>query len=501
MVSNVATIGPPGLQPIHMIIKNARITKIAILLLLVGCANAAPPAMTQILVKPKASMSEQALNAILTFRGASQKGSVPAIGVRVIEVPAVAAEHLLQALQRNADVEYAEPDYTAEAFGTANDPYFVQGSQWHLAKIQAPAAWDVTTGDSTIVVAVVDSGVTASHPDLAGKLLAGYDFVANDSDPTDENGHGTAVAGVVAPASNNLVGIAGVAWANPILPVRVLDAAGSGSYSAICNGITYAADRGARIINMSLGGTASSAALQDAINYAWGKRCVLIAAAGNSGTDIASYPAACNNVIAVSATDSADVRPTWSNFGNYVDVAAPGVDILSAYGADQYAAWNGTSFSSPVTSGVAALMASANPSLTNVQLVDLLLKNSDDIGAVGYDTYYGNGRVNASRAVTAARALVSTIDTIAPVATVISPTEGTIVRSPSQRIDVKGTDNVAVTRLELYVDGKLLGSSNTATASFTWNTRKAAPGLHQIQAYAYDAAGNAGASAITTVRK
>ena len=499
MVSVVATIGLPTLKPIHMISKNVLFSRLAILPLLVLCAKAAPPAMTQILVKPKASMSEAALNAILTFRGASQNGSVPAIGVRVIEVPAVAAEHLLTALQRNADVEYAEPDYTAEAFGTANDPYFVQGSQWHLTKIQAPAAWDVTTGDSNIVVAVVDSGVTASHPDLAGKLLAGYDFVANDSDPTDENGHGTAVAGVVAPASNNLLGIAGVAWANPILPVRVLDAAGSGNYSAICNGITYAADRGARII--SLGGTASSAALQDAINYAWGKKCILIAAAGNNGNDIASYPAACNNVVAVSATDSADVRPTWSNFGNYVDVAAPGVDILSLYGANQYAAWNGTSFSSPVTSGVAALMASANPNLTNVQLVDLLLKNSDDIGTAGYDTYYGNGRVNASRAVAAAKALVSTIDTVAPVATVISPTEGSIVRSPSQRIDVRGTDNVAVTRLELYVDGKLIGSSNTATASFTWNTRKAASGLHQIQAYAYDAAGNAGASAITTVRK
>lgn len=481
--------------------RNFTIALVAALSSSAASLKGAPPEMIQILIKPKASMSEAALNAILTFRGASQKGSVPAIGVRIIEVPAAAAEHLLAALQRNADVEYAEPDYTAEALGTANDPYFTQGSQWHLAKIQAPAAWDVTTGDSNIVVAVVDSGVTASHPDLAGKVLAGYDFVANDNDATDENGHGTAVAGVVAPASNNGLGIAGVTWANPILPVRVLNAAGSGSYSAICNGITYAADRGARIINLSLGGTASSAALQDAINYAWNKRCVIIAAAGNSGNNTASYPAACNNVVAVSATDPADVRPSWSNFGNYVDVAAPGVDILSLHGAAQYAAYNGTSFSSPVTSGVAALMASANPNLTNVQLVDLLLKNSDDIGTAGYDVYYGNGRVNANRAVIAAKALVSTIDTIAPVASVTSPAEGSLVRSPSQQIDVMGTDNVAVIRLELYVDGKLIGSSSTSTASFTWNTRKVAPGLHQIQAYAYDAAGNAGASAITTVRK
>lgn len=479
----------------------SRALAVALCSLSMLAANAAPPEMVQVLLKPKPSMSEAALNAILTFRGAAQKGTIPAIGVRIIEVPAAAAAQLLAALQQNKDVDYAEPDYTAEAVGTANDPYYTQGSEWHLAKIQAPAAWDTTTGDSNIIVAVVDSGVRASHPDLAGKVLAGYDFVANDNDPTDENGHGTAVSGTIAPASNNLLGVAGVAWGNPILPVRVLDANGSGTYSAISNGIIYAADHGAKIINMSLGGTSSSSTLQDAVNYAWNKKCVLIAAAGNNGNDITFYPAACNNVVSVSATDPTDVRPTWSNYGSYVDVSAPGVDILTLYGADQYAAWSGTSFSSPVTSGVVALMASANPALSNTQLVDLLLKNSDDIGTVGYDIYYGNGRVNANRAVAAAKALVVTIDTIAPLASITSPTDGSVVRSPSQRIDATGTDNVAVTRLEVYVDGKLLGSSTTSPASFNWNTRRVAAGSHKIQAFAYDAAGNVGASGIVTVLK
>jgi subtilisin family serine protease len=133
---------------------------------------------------------------------------------------------------------------------------------------------------------------------------------------------------------------------------------------------------------------------------------VLVAAAGNNGSNVAFYPAACTNVVAVSATNVSDTRPTWSNFESYVDVSAPGVDILSVYGVDQYAAWNGTSFSSPVASGVVALMAAANSTLTNVQLVDILIKNSDDIGTAGYDVYYGNGRVNASRAVTAAKNFV-----------------------------------------------------------------------------------------------
>ncbi len=310
-------------------------------------------------------------------------------------------------LERDANIEYVEPDFIAQALGTSNDPYFVQGSQWHLSKIQAPTAWDTTTGSSTQPVAVIDTGVRASHPDLVGKVLVGYDFVANDNDANDENGHGTAVAGTVSPASNNQVGVCGVAWSNPILPVRVLDANGSGNYSAIANGIIYAADLGAKVINLSLGGTSSSRALQDAVTYAWNKQCVLVAAAGNNGSNVAFYPAACTNVVAVSATNVSDTRPTWSNFGSYVDVSAPGVDILSVFGNDQYAAWNGTSFSSPVASGVVALMAAANSTLTNVQLVDLLIKNSDDIGALGKDVYYGNGRVNANRAVTAAKNFVA----------------------------------------------------------------------------------------------
>jgi subtilisin family serine protease len=363
----------------------------------------------QLIVKMKPSMPEAVFKGKLNARGATQRSEIRGIAARVIRAPKASADLLKGELARDANIEYVEPDFIAQALGTSNDPYFVQGSQWHLSKIQAPTAWDTTTGSSTQVVAVIDSGVRASHPDLVGKVLVGYDFVANDNDANDENGHGTGVAGTLSPRSNNQIGVCGVAWANPILPVRVLDANGSGNYSAIANGIIYAADRGAKVINLSLGGTSSSRALQDAINYAWNKQCVIVAAAGNNGSNVAFYPAACTNVVAVSATNASDTRPTWSNFGSYVDISAPGVDILSVYGTDQYAAWNGTSFSSPVASGVVALMAAANSTLTNVQLVDLLIKNSDDIGALGKDVYYGSGRVNANRAVTAAKNFVPPI--------------------------------------------------------------------------------------------
>jgi len=363
----------------------------------------------QLIVKMKPSMPEAVFKGKLNARGATQRSEIRGIAARVIRAPKASADLLKGELARDANIEYVEPDFIAQALGTSNDPYFVQGSQWHLSKIQAPTAWDTTTGSSTQVVAVIDSGVRASHPDLVGKVLVGYDFVANDNDANDENGHGTGVAGTLSPRSNNQIGVCGVAWANPILPVRVLDANGSGNYSAIANGIIYAADRGAKVINLSLGGTSSSRALQDAINYAWNKQCVIVAAAGNNGSNVAFYPAACTNVVAVSATNASDTRPTWSNFGSYVDISAPGVDILSVYGTDQYAAWNGTSFSSPVASGVVALMAAANSTLTNVQLVDLLIKNSDDIGPLGKDVYYGSGRVNANRAVTAAKNFVPPI--------------------------------------------------------------------------------------------
>jgi len=360
----------------------------------------------QLIVKMKPSMPEAVFKGKLNARGATQRSEIRGIAARVIRAPKASADLLKGELARDANIEYVEPDFIAQALGTSNDPYFVQGSQWHLSKIQAPTAWDTTTGSSTQVVAVIDSGVRASHPDLVGKVMVGYDFVANDNDANDENGHGTGVAGTLSPRSNNQIGVCGVAWANPILPVRVLDANGSGNYSAIANGIIYAADRGAKVINLSLGGTSSSRALQDAINYAWNKQCVIVAAAGNNGSNVAFYPAACTNVVAVSATNASDTRPTWSNFGSYVDISAPGVDILSVYGTDQYAAWNGTSFSSPVASGVVALMAAANSTLTNVLLVDLLIKNSDDVGALGKDVYYGSGRVNANRAVTAAKNFV-----------------------------------------------------------------------------------------------
>jgi thermitase len=226
-------------------------------------AEAAPPANNelQLLIKPKASMGEAALHALVNAQGGREQNRIAALDVRVIRVPAHAAAKLMTALQRHKDVEYAEPDHLARMVLSANDPSFTGGGQWSLAKIEAPTAWDTTVGSSSVIVAVVDSGVSVSHPDLSGKVLQGYDFFNGDADSTDDNGHGTAVAGITAASTNNGIGMAGVSWNSMILPVKVLGADGSGSYSAMANGIIWAADNGARIINLSLGGTSSSRAL------------------------------------------------------------------------------------------------------------------------------------------------------------------------------------------------------------------------------------------------
>ena len=452
----------------------------------------------RVLVKPSAQANENSMRASLRAAGAREVGSIAQLGVRILEVPEAAEERVVAALAHNPNFEFAEPDYVAEAVVTPNDTYY-SSNQWHLPKIGAPAAWDVTTGAAAVKIAVVDSGVQANHPDLGGRVLAGYDFINNDADPSDDNGHGTAVAGVAAATGNNGSGVAGVAWNVAILPVKVLGADNTGSYSAIASGINYAADQGARIINLSLGGTTSSRTLQSAVTYAWNKGCVLVAAAGNNGSSAAFYPAAYTQVVAVSALSAGDVLPTWSNYGNYVDISAPGENITTTAAGGGYITMSGTSFASPLVTGAAALALSVDPSLTNTAVVSLLTSKSDDLGAAGYDIYYGAGRLNAAKVAAGA---VKVPDATAPATAVTNPKNGaSIATAKSVAVAVASSDNVGVTKSELYINGKLVASSASGNLSYAWNTSKLARGQYQLQSKAYDAAGNAAASAVVTVTR
>jgi subtilisin family serine protease len=250
-------------------------------------------------------------------------------------------------------------------------------------------------------VAVVDTGVDYNHEDLYGRVIKGYDFVNSDSDPMDDQGHGTHCAGIIGATLNNGVGIAGLAQVS-IMAVKVLDYQGSGYYSWIANGIKYAVDNGADVISMSLGGPSDSTTMKDACDYAWSKGVLVVAAAGNDYGGPVSYPAKYDSVMAVSAIDSSNLLASYSNVGPEIEVCAPGSSVLSCYPGDQYKSMSGTSMACPHVAGVAGLVFSENQYLSNNDVRNILCDTATDLGSSGFDTSYGYGKVNAQAAVNAA---------------------------------------------------------------------------------------------------
>ena len=362
-------------------------------------------------------------------------------------------------------VAFVEPDAIAHAAFVPNDAYVSSGGEWHLAKIQATAAWDMTTGTTNAIVAVLDSGVNAAHPDLQGKILPGYNVIWDTTDTADDFGHGTAVAGTVAAAGNNSIGVAGVAYGCSILPLKVVNSQGFATYSDIARGIKLAVDYGARVINLSIAGDSPSETLQSAVDYAWSNNVVVAAAAGNSANDTLQYPAACRHVVAVSATASDDSLASFSSYGSYVSLSAPGDNIWTTMRdlATPYGSWRGTSFSSPIVAGVAALVAAANPVLSNEQIVSLLKEQADDLGEPGYDASFGSGRINAFRAVRAAASAPGAVLVPSPpqpdlgTNTLPTPTNSPAQSGPPQvSIQLNGLGHVTPN-----LDGKALAPGKT----------------------------------------
>jgi thermitase len=349
--------------------------------------------------------------------GAQVIREIPALGVQVLRLSEDAIA-MVSVYQSQPEVSYAEPDYLATIYGApdgvqpvlATDPLPADGDaphdtpseplyaqQWHHAKIDSPRAWDFSHGQE-VIVAIVDTGVDCNHPDLRGKCLAGYDHFNNDSDPGDDHGHGTHVAGIAASLTNNGIGGAGTGWDARVMPVKALGSAGNGGLAAIANSIVWATDNGADVINMSLGGFFTSRTLQNAAAYAIERDVTLVAAAGNESTSNPTYPASYPGVIGIAATTQSDTRASFSNFGSYVDVAAPGAGILSTIRGGSYAAWSGTSMASPVAAGVAALLKQQGPCRKPADIERILEQTADDLGTRGPDQYFGAGRINAGRA-------------------------------------------------------------------------------------------------------
>lgn len=362
---------------------------------------------------------------------ADVKRSFIELGMVVLKTRSGDSLETLEAeLRSDPDVEYVEKNYYVWADAVPNDPSY--NRQSYLGKIGAPKAWDKTKGNSNVIIAVLDTGVESSHEDVGGKLIPGCNVLSTFTENScganteDVHGHGTGVAGTAAALTNNRVGAAGVCWNCKVLPVKVLGDSGSGTVGDMIEGILFARNYAIQnpskrvIINLSLGRECNSSgpgkAEQDAINLAWDSGLLIVAASGNSGNGLRQCPASADNVMAVSATTSSDTRASFSSYGSFVDIAAPGVGIYNAIGtADTpgsfYTSWTGTSFSSPVVSGVAGLVWSADVSLTNEEVEDVL---KDTAVTLVPSSHFGAGRVNADLAVTLASSGSSPQPTPAP---------------------------------------------------------------------------------------
>lgn len=311
----------------------------------------------------------------------------------------------------DADREADDYGFTVQP----NDPLFDE--QYALQRINSEAAWSLTQGNSSLIVAVVDTGVDSNHPDLKGKLVKGYDFVNDDDTPEDLVGHGTFVASLIAARTGDGKGIVGIAPNVKIMPLKALGSKG-GSSTDIAAAIRYATDNGAKVINLSLGSPTASRAIQQAVNYATGKGVVVVAASGNDGNkrNPVEYPAAFSNVISVGATGPRDSIATFSSHNKEVDISAPGVNVVGAQASgtrmcrstsgQPYCTASGTSFAAPYVAGTAALMLSVNPKLTPAEVRQILMQTATDKGVRGTDEYYGAGLLNAGKAVTAAKSKV-----------------------------------------------------------------------------------------------
>ena len=317
---------------------------------------------------------------------------------RVKIPPNKTLDQMREKYKNTGKVQTAEPNYTVSTFSTKpNDVYLER--QWGLEKIKAFKAWEITKGNPDVIIAILDTGIELTHPDLVNKIVKPYNAINPDLSVDDDNGHGTTIAGIIGAEANNNRGIAGIAYNCKIMPIKVLDFEGEGKYSDVADGIIYAVDNGAKVINLSLGGYGYSYILRIAVEYALDNNCIIVAYVGNDNVSDLVFPAAYNGVIGVTASDSGDAIPLYCNKGVYVDVSAPGESVYTTDLDNKYDYERGTSLASGYVSGLAGLLLSLYPNYSYEEIQQIIYNSADVIGKDSYNDEYGVGRINAYKAV------------------------------------------------------------------------------------------------------
>ncbi len=440
----------------------------------VALASPAVPGGAGSVVVGVAPGAESLAESALIEAGAAIQRRSEAGSFVVVRPPAgVAVETFAARAAGLKGVLYAESESVVRASLVPDDPGF--GSQWNLERIGMPDAWDVTRGSSDVRIAVVDSGVDLDHPELAGRLDtdADYDFIERDSQADDAYGHGTHVAGIIAAATDNGRGVAGIADGCTILPVRVLDRLGFGWASVMAEGIRYAADQGVDVINISAGDSVDSRVLSDAVDYAVSKGCVIVAAAGNRNSRTLDFPAAYPDVIAVGAVTAGDAKAPYSSYGERLDIVAPGgeragLQVLSllpvsATNPAGTGLMHGTSMATPHVAAVAALLRSLNPTWTAGHVTRRILETAEDIGSLGKDDSYGYGLLRADLALGADGddPQAPSDDTFPGIPLLGESVKG-IVDAQTDPVDVHSVGLIAGQELQVWIRG-----SADATISLT----------------------------------
>ncbi len=438
-----------------------------------------------LLVRTLPGASDVDLNEAYTDAGATLSKKIEPISISALSVETGALTAAAAKLSLNPLIESVHKSYFYDVQEIPDDPEF--GRQGHFDVIGVPAAWDTTTGDEDRVIAVLDTGVDPTHPDLVDKLVAGWNVYDDNADSADVLGHGTAVAGSAAASSNNGLGVAGVSWSNPIMPIRISSEDGRASSENIATGVVWAIDHGAKIINVSFAPLGADATVLSAADYARSAGALVFISAGNGGKSLnfRSNDAA----VFIGAWDVTGELASFSDTGPFVDLVAPGTRIRTTAMGGVYRRVNGTSFASPIAAGVAALVWSVNPDFRPTTVFEILSDTATDLGDPGRDELYGVGLVQAADAVSLALDIVEERDRRAPTLDFIEPENGKEV-SGFLRVSVGAFDSVGVADVVLSIDGEPFATDRVKPYRLMINTRDLASGTHTLSVVATDTSGN-----------